>query len=158
MITELNHWATRHRIPPTALNDLLAVILPQTDHTIDAKPGSEAAVLNLTRLHVSSIGGRIWRNNVGAGKIEGSGSYIRWGLCNDTPKLNAAVKSSDLVGILPITIRSEHVGTRIGQFIARETKHPTWKYTGTDREQAQLKFITLVNALGGDAKFTTTGR
>ena len=158
MITELNHWATRHHIPPTVLNDLLAVILPQTDHTIDAKPGSEAAVLNLTRLHVSSIGGRIWRNNVGASKIEGSGSYIRWGLCNDTPALNAVCKSSDLVGIIPVTIRPEHVGARIGQFIARETKHPTWKYTGTDREQAQLKFITLVNALGGDAKFTTTGR
>jgi len=42
-----------------------------------------------------------------------------------------------------------------GQFVSREVKRPGWRYTGTEREVAQLRWIEIVTALGGDAKFTT---
>ncbi len=47
------------------------------------------------------------------------------------------------------------VGSRFGQFLAREVKKPGWKYRGTAEERAQLHFINLVNTAGGDAAFAT---
>lgn len=107
-------------------------------------PGtSEAAIQTQLRVAASRAGWRLWRNNVGAGTLE-NGSHVRWGLANDSPAMNRAIKSSDLIGIKPG-----------GQFVCREMKRPGWKYTGTDREVAQLAFITLVNGMGGDAAFST---
>lgn len=65
------------------------------------------------------------------------------------------VLPSDLVGIRPIAIGPEHIGHRIGQFCSWEIKHPTWTYSGTEREVAQSNWIRMVTALGGDAKFLT---
>jgi hypothetical protein len=47
------------------------------------------------------------------------------------------------------------VGMTIGQFISREVKRPGWKYKGDLRERAQLKWMKIIVALGGDACFTT---
>ena len=115
---------------------------------------SESSASDLIRLEASRLGIRLWRNNVGAGKLQ-DGSFIRWGLCNDSAALNREIKSADLIGIRPLLITPAHVGQVIGQFISREVKHPLWKWHGTDREVAQLAWVDLVNSLGGDACFAT---
>lgn len=80
---------------------------------------------------------------------------MRYGLGNDSPQINAVLKSADLIGIRPVVITAQHVGHTVGQFVSRECKAPGWQYTGTDREVAQLNWARLVNACGGDAAFTT---
>ena len=115
---------------------------------------SESDIQARIRLEASKRGIHLWRNNVGVLRNE-QGGYVRYGLANDSHQLNAVFKSSDLIGIKPILITQEHVGTTIGQFIAREVKTPGWKYTGTAREKAQKAFIDLINERGGDASFTT---
>jgi hypothetical protein len=64
--------------------------------------------------------------------------------------MNAAVKSSDLIGIRPVHLPD---GRIIGQFVAREVKAGSWCYTGTPQEKAQLTFLELVASMGGDASF-----
>ena len=115
---------------------------------------SESGAQSEIRLEASQCGARLWRNNVGA-TYTPAGQFIRYGLANDSPALNAAIKSADLIGIRPILITPEHVGRVIGQFISREVKKPGWKYTGTDRERAQLAWAQLIVELGGDACFAT---
>ncbi len=113
----------------------------------------ERDVQNIIRLEASQKGLRVWRNNVGAGYMQ-DGTFLRWGLANETKAMNEAFKSSDLIGIRPVIITSAHIGTTVGQFVAREVKPSNWKYSGTKRERAQNAFLELVLALGGDAAFT----
>lgn len=115
---------------------------------------SEATIQKKIRLAYANNGVTLWRNNVGACQ-DASGNFIRYGLANESKQMNDNIKSSDLIGIKPIVITQDMVGATIGQFVAIETKRPGWKYTGTDREKAQLKFIELVKRLGGDAGFCT---
>lgn len=152
----LNQWAIKWSIPFEAVEDLrrefgildpLRVGEPPPDE-------SEAAVQTRVRLEASRKGCRIWRNNVGGTYTE-DGSFIRYGLANDSKQMNKLIKSSDLIGIKPIRIELHHVGSLIGQFIAREVKPSDWKFTGTTRELAQLKFLELVISLGGDGQFAT---
>lgn len=148
---ELNAWATRHRISPEALVELRAILLPP-DVGVKVSGTSEAAIQTQVRLEASRLGGRLWRNNVGAGVLQ-DGSFIRWGLCNDSAQLNKIVKSSDLCGIMPVTITPAHVGQTFGRFLCREVKEAGWKWRGTEREVAQARWINMINALGGDAGF-----
>lgn len=153
----LNQWAIKHGVSIVALNDLRRILGAVNDLPLGAKPpkGSEAAVQNEIRLEASRKGARIFRNNVGAGMLE-DGSYIRWGIANDSKQMNNHIKSSDLIGIKPVLIEPHHVGMILGQFMAREVKRPDWVYTGTKREEAQLRFLELVLSLGGDAAFATS--
>ena len=137
----LNEWAARHNITPAALADLRATLIGVPSAPSDAT-GSEAAVLNAVRIEASRRGWRLWRNNVGAGKIDGQ--FLRWGLANESSAMNTMVKSADLIGL-----------TDTGRFVSLECKRPGWHYTGTPREVAQLRWIEIVTALGGIAKFTT---
>lgn len=151
----LTQWAARHGVSQVALVELRVMMGVDTDPAkCTAKAGSEAAVQTAIRLEASRLGVRLWRNNVGACKDE-SGRIIRYGLCNDSAQLNKRIKSSDLVGVRPVVITPDMVGHTIGQFVAREVKRPGWKYTGTDREKAQLAFIELLQSLGADAAFAS---
>lgn len=146
-------WANKWGVPTEAVQDYYAEL--GADDQTPAPPShvrSEADVSKLVQLEASAKSCRLWRNNVGAGKLE-NGSFVRWGLCNESEQMNRVVKSSDLIGIRPIQIQQHHIGTVIGQFMAREVKAPNWKYSGKGREAAQLAFIELVASLGGDAAF-----
>lgn len=155
----LNQWAIKWGVPFEAVEELRAVFgqrdaldFPPVPPAPDAKP--ENWVQGMLRVNAAKkYGARLWRNNVGAGRLE-NGSYVRWGLCNTSKELNAKVKSHDLVGIKPVLIEPCHVGHTIGQFYSREAKPQGWRYRGTPREVAQLAFAELVTALGGDAKIT----
>ena len=151
---QLDTWAQRHGISTAALTELRGIFGISTE-PVSAQPVylSEAAVQASIRMEASCKGSRLWRNNVGAAHTA-EGSFIRFGLCNESKAMNTAIKSSDLVGIRPVVITEAHVGRTIGQFLAREVKHGGWKYTGTKREQAQLAFLNLVASLGGDAAFS----
>ena len=115
---------------------------------------NEAAVSVQVRLEASRLGLRLWRNNVGAGYMQ-DGSFLRWGLANDSAAVNARLKSADLIGIRPVLITPQMVGAVLGQFVSREVKASNWRWRGTDREQAQMAWAELVNSLGGDAAFAT---
>ena len=157
MTNDLNKWAIKHGIPYTALQELRVMFGTVEDQPLGSttQTGSEAAVQTDIRLEASSKGCRVWRNNVGATMTD-DGSFIRYGLANDSKQMNDRVKSSDLIGIRPIVITEAHIGHTIGQFVAREVKRPDWKYMGTKREVAQLRFLELVMSLGGDGCFAVS--
>ncbi len=148
----LNQWAIKHGIPFEAVEELRREFGAVNTDPIPQVGESEAAIQTRVRLEASRKGGRLWRNNVGAGKIEGE-SFLRWGLANESKEMNKTIKSSDLIGIRPITITQAHVGYVMGIFIAREIKPEGWRYGATDREAAQLKYLELIASLGGDAAF-----
>ena len=148
----LEQWAHRHNIPLSALQELRAILTSEHTDPLPVQGTSEAAVQAAVRLEATKAGARVWRNNVGAYKPD-TGGMVRYGLCNDTAAMNKRIKSSDLIGIRPVLIQPHHVGSVIGQFVAREVKKVGWVYKGTEREQAQLKFIELVTGMGGDACF-----
>lgn len=156
----LYQWARRHGVSQAALNELLqhlTSVQTNPSNAVDARSGTEANNQKLTTMDAARYGARLWRNNVGA-CVDENGNFLRYGLCNETKEINEACKSSDLIGIKPVTVTSEHVGHVIGQFVAREMKPSDWQYSATKREKAQLAFINLINALGGDARFNNTGR
>lgn len=148
-------WAKRWGLPNQAIQELhQALGLVNTNPEAPAVGNNEAAVQVRIRLEASDKGAILWRNNVGALRDD-RGVPVRYGLANESKTMNEAIKSSDLIGIKPVLIGPEHVGQTIGQFVAREIKEPTWKYTGTKREAAQLRFLNLVLSMGGDACFAT---
>lgn len=153
---QLHQWAIRHRVSMAVIQDLLTLMGAADEHHRPApelhQAGSEAAVQAELRLNASKMGGRLWRNNRGAGYMQ-DGSFIRWGLANDSKQMNDKIKSHDLIGIKPVLITPQHVGTIIGQFWSMEAKPADWRYTGTPHEQAQMDWAQLIISLGGDARF-----
>lgn len=152
----LYQWAVKWGVGIAALEDLQREFraietgpLPTTP-----APGSEAMVQSIVRLEATRKGKRLFRNNVGAGNLE-NGSFLRWGLANDSKTINDVCKSSDLIGISGEIITAADVGQPRGRFVAREIKAPGWYYTGESREAAQLRFISLIAGYGGDASFAT---
>lgn len=139
--TVFDAWADAYRIPNHARLDYYARLSARgPEHIPDPveATSSEARAQSLVRLEAAKAGIYLWRNNIGMD----TQTFVRYGLANDSPALNARLKSSDLIGIRPG-----------GQFVCREIKHAGWRYTGTDREKAQLRFIELIRGLGGDAGF-----
>lgn len=149
----LQQWAERWGVPPQAFAELAAcsIVEPDPDALVGGK--SEAFVQSLIRLEAARAAPPcfLWRNNIGAGKLS-SGSFVRWGLANDSRKLNERLKSGDLIGIRSVTVTPAMVGHRFGQFVSRECKREEWKYSGSLEENAQLAWATLINSLGGDAQ------
>lgn len=151
----LNEWAIKWGVPAEALADLRSRMKAVNTGLPEQQGGrSEAAVQAAIRLEASKKGAILWRNNVG-GYYDESGRFIRYGLANDSKAMNEKIKSHDLVGIKPVEITQVMVGRTFGQFVCREVKPEYWRYTGTKREKAQLKFAELILANGGDASFAT---
>lgn len=127
---------------------------------------SESRNQQKIRLEAARQGNTLWRNNVGAtparerhacphcnNSFEVHKTPIRYGLANDSHKLNRLVKSSDLIGITRRVITSHDIGLYIGQFTSVEVKPQGWVYTGTGREPAQRAWVELVRRFGGLARF-----
>lgn len=149
-------WAVRHGVTMAALQELAGLFGMHGGHDLppEVKGTSEAAVQAAVRLEAAHKGVRLFRNNVGA-LIDSRGVPVRYGLANESKQVNEVMKSADLIGWRPVVIGPQHVGQCLALFVSRECKHPTWHYTGGDREPAQLAWAQLVTAGGGDAAFCT---
>lgn len=146
-------WARRYGVPAGALNDLLDIIDPSRP-TIKGGYTSEAAVQAALRVAAVPHGASLWRNNNGASEVlekDGSTRMIRFGLGNDSKKLGDKWKSSDLIGITPVT--STQAGQTFGVFTAVEVKKPGWAAPKNARERAQSAFIGTVRTMGGIGMF-----
>ena len=101
--------------------------------------------LYLARHHPAT---KIWRNNSGAFPDQ-TGRLVRFGLGNDSSKINKVFKSSDLIGVTPYVIQPHDVGDTLGIFTAIEVKTPDWPGVRNDRERAQEQFLRVVESAGG---------
>jgi len=161
-MTPLDIWAQKWNVPPHALAELSAALYTEAAPLLPPPrpaPKNEGDVVDRARSAASARGWRLFRNNVGA-TYDDRGNFIRYGLANDSARLNKAVKSSDLIGIRPLEITALHIGRVVGQFVAVECKAPGWTFPksgGNERERAQAKFLRIVEALGGHAVFSSTG-
>lgn len=153
MNTPFQSWAAKWGVSQAALDDLVrSMTFPAPPPS--GGPRSEAWTQSQVRLEAGRKGIPLFRNNVGALQ-DLEGRWVRFGLANDSKQVNEVIKSHDLVGLRRVLITPAMVGGHIGQFVCREMKEEGWRYAGTKREQAQLRFATLVNAHGGDAAFAT---
>lgn len=157
MTTPLNlaDWMARHAVSPAAMAELAMLMVPPIPPMPEGSPSSEGYTQSLIRLEAPRTPGvQLFRNNVGAFEDK-TGRWLRYGLANDTPALNDALKSADLIGWRSVIITPEMVGRTIAQFLSRECKRAGWVYTGRDREPAQMAWANLVTLAGGDAAFAT---
>lgn len=167
-MNDFTEWAQRYPQAAAALAQVLGPVCQPGEVT--ARTGSEAAAQQRARLNVAGQGAMAWRNNVGAtpAKVQSTcprcqfrheekQTPIRYGLANDSQKLNKSIKSSDLILAIPRVITPQMVGETIAQFGAVECKRPGWQYRGTKDEAAQLAWLTLIRKLGGFARFSTGG-
>lgn len=153
-VTDLTGWARRWRLSDAALAELLVLLAqPPGIHPDTKAPGSEAAAQAAIRLAAPHNRVTLWRNN-NVAFVDESGVPVRAGLANDSAKLNRHIKSSDLIGLVPIEIQPWHVGRVLGAFVAIETKKPSWVYRHSDkRAVAQQRFLQLVRSAGGLGAF-----
>lgn len=147
----LLEWAIKHRIAPEALRELCQTCI----HTGPALEDGqlETDVQKAVRLEYAYAGKFLYRNNRGAGRMD-TGTYVRWGLANDSKALGDAVKSADLIGWESFIVTPEWVGHKIARFLSVEVKRESWEWKGTLEEMAQLKWAALVNSEGGRAVIT----
>lgn len=150
---DLAAWTTKHGISSHAMLEFQNMFYSPPD--ISAPDGSEARVQSELRLQGQPLDAILWRNNQGA-CTDDTGRLIRYGLGHDSKPLNDVFKSSDLIGITPITITLRHVGYRLGVFTAVEIKKPGWQKPENDREIAQMNFLQNVAKFGGMAMFATS--
>ena len=117
------------------------------------KPESE--VQNEQRLEIAKLGGKAYRNNSGAyDPVHPPSPGTRWGIGNDSHKINKVRKSSDLICILPVVITPAMVGHTLGVFMADEVKREGWHYTNSPEEVAQQSFLDIINSTGGIGFFS----
>lgn len=159
-MSTLHDWFNRNAGRPLTMevfHDLRVSLGLFTMPMEEKHPGrgkSEAWASSMVRLEASSKGILLFRNNVGALQDK-TGRLVRYGLANDSDKVNDVLKSGDLIGVRPVLIQPHHVGHTLGQFVSREMKEPGWQYTGDEHEVAQLQWANLINSAGGDARFAT---
>lgn len=159
-----DEWAARYPDAAIDLQHMLGALPWPTGS--DDKP--EAWAQQQARFQIAQQGAMAWRNNVGATpaksthqcpfcqhKFQEQQQPIRYGLANDSAKLNAVIKSADLILAIPRLITHDMVGTTIAQFGSVETKRPGWVFTGKNQEAGQMAWATLVKKIGGFACFST---
>lgn len=155
MIPELTQWQQKHNISAEAMGDLAVITgrVPASLYTSSPGATSEEATQSRLRITAPTIGAHLWRNNNGV--MQDGDRFIRFGLANDSKKLNDEFKSSDLIGITQMQILAHHIGRTVGIFTAIEVKHPKWITPENDRDEAQSNYIQHVNANGGLGFFCT---
>lgn len=116
---------------------------------------SEQDIMRRIMIAVSKTGARVFRNNVAMAWV-GKAEIIRHSravvvyvgdvLIRQGRPLHAGLckGSSDLIGITPVIVRPEHVGTRLGVFTGLEVKTNKGRTT-----PEQVNFAEQINALGG---------
>ena len=118
---------------------LIAMTLPQ-----GGPATSETDTLQRIRVRAAEMGYGMYRNNSGVLKND-AGTPVRYGLGNDSAKLNKVWKSGDLVGIGPG-----------GVFVMLDAKHPGWTAPNDDRSRAQWAAMLEIVNMGGLAFFATS--
>jgi hypothetical protein len=151
----LKSWGMMHNISAQAMAELEWYLKAPTATLENEGVGSEAGVAQRCRLKAPHNSGILWRNNVGE-LPDRCGTPVRFGLANDSKKVNKVTKSSDLIGLTSV----EWHGRTFGVFTAIETKAPKWIFgknkSSAEREQAQLNYINIVRSFGGIAGFATS--
>lgn len=150
----LTDWQKRWGVSDDALFELQQIFginSPVIDNT-GAVGDSESVVQQKVRYEAAQKGILLWRNNVGC-LTDDRGIPVRYGLANESKKMNKLLKSSDLIGITPVLVRPDHVGTTMGIFTSYEVKHAGWQWTGAGREAAQKNWLDLVISRGGMGRF-----
>lgn len=113
----------------------------------------ESAVDSRVVLVSAQNGDYLWRNNRGAFQDD-TGRWIRYGLMNESDKIDKICKSSDRIGITSVIIQPHHVGQLFGVFTAIETKPSDWYMIPSDKRAiAQMAFHDIVLRAGGYAGF-----
>ncbi len=151
-MNEFEIWSRRHNVSPQAMVELVRILAEPCDVVrTDFEPMSEAGVQALIRLAAPKRGGILYRNNVGV-YSDNRGVPVRYGLANESKRMNRRAKSSDLIGWLPAMFG----GRMRAIFTAIECKKAGWRFRPNDpREAAQNHFMQLVRAGGGIAGFVT---
>lgn len=121
----------------------------------DGEGSSEAAVVARCKVRASKMGGRLWKNHKGAAVLQ-DGTFMRYGILNESKRISDDIKSSDLIGVYPLVITQDMVGSTVGQLWLVEVKEEDWHFTGDAHEMAQLKFLELGLAMGARATFATS--
>ena len=165
MINSFQDWTKRY---PEAAAALLQIQRGTDTFVSKASESAEGAAQQRARVNAAKQGGILWRNNVGATKavehhtcpkcrfsFRVEKTPVRYGLCNDSQQLNKHFKSSDLIGIYPLTITHSMVGSIVGQFWAVEVKAPgTYINMNDQRIAAQANYGALVEQRCGKFQFS----
>jgi len=158
----LEQWSIAWGVPLVAVQALRQQLL--AEHVVPPPPAladkGEAYAQSVIRLEAPRYDCHLWRNQVGAFKERDKEGnvlrVVRFGLANDSSKLNEVLKSGDLIGWRKRHITHEMVGHVIAQFVSREAKRPGWVFNPNDpHERAQQAWNELVLGCGGDAAFAT---
>lgn len=155
----IDEWARQWGVSPAAVADLrrrmgidgeAALYLPDTNQN---PSHSESNRQSLIREAAANSGVWLTRNNVGA-LLDDRGIPVRYGLANESPAQNKAVKSGDLVGMESVLIGPHHVGQLFARFVSVECKKQGWQFNAKDKhERAQLAWANFVVSKGGKAFF-----
>lgn len=117
---------------------------------------AEAKASFQLRERASEWGLRLFRNNSGVLKNE-VGVPVRFGLGNESKKINQELKSGDFVGWTPVLITQEMVGKQVAIFTNVEAKAEGFvhreTYPKNKREHGQSNFNKMIIKAGGVAGF-----
>lgn len=116
----------------------------------------EAKSSHVVRERASAWGIRLFRNNSGVLMNE-VGIPVRFGLGNESKKVNQELKTGDFIGYTPVLITQEMVGKTVAVFTNIEAKAKGFKhretYSPKTREYGQNNFNQMVIKAGGIAGF-----